>query len=162
MSAPPSKSSKPSESSTLDGVAVGGGGGEAAVARGGKCSGYGVVAGRGSSVAKREYCTLFSLVFLFLLVAFYFPVFLFLLLVASFPLFPSLILLLLLLERERRMVSLEAVRLKGQESVKSLPEHLQHLTALEELDLEGFCGLESLSKWLGNLYSLQSLFIGCR
>ncbi|XP_058206091.1 putative disease resistance protein RGA3 [Rhododendron vialii] len=58
------------------------------------------------------------------------------------------------------LVSLESLRLIGWESVKSLPEHLQHLTALKALRLEDFRGLESLpeAEVMQRLTKLCSLY----
>ncbi|KAM7465586.1 hypothetical protein LguiB_013148 [Lonicera macranthoides] len=54
---------------------------------------------------------------------------------------------------------LKHVDLKGWPQIKSLPQQLQHLSALTFLRLHFFDGLESLPEWLGNLSSLQSLSI---
>ncbi|KAM7461037.1 hypothetical protein LguiA_029158 [Lonicera macranthoides] len=54
---------------------------------------------------------------------------------------------------------LQHLELKGWPEIKSLPEQLQHLSALRYLSLRSFDGLESLPEWLGNLSSLQSLSI---
>ncbi|GLT33391.1 hypothetical protein SLA2020_079870 [Shorea laevis] len=55
--------------------------------------------------------------------------------------------------------SLEPLTLCGRDEVKSLPDQLQHLTALKELTLEEFNKVEVLPNWLGNLTSLQELWI---
>ncbi|KAM7465053.1 hypothetical protein LguiB_012615 [Lonicera macranthoides] len=58
---------------------------------------------------------------------------------------------------------LQNVELRGWPEIKSLPEQLQHLSALTYLSLRSFDGLDALPEWLGNLSSLQSLYIGsCR
>ncbi|THF97889.1 hypothetical protein TEA_021899 [Camellia sinensis var. sinensis] len=54
-------------------------------------------------------------------------------------------------------ISLESLNLWGWEGVKYLPDQLQHLTALRELLIEHFNGLEALPEWLGRLSSLHSL-----
>ncbi|KAK9020164.1 hypothetical protein V6N11_054655 [Hibiscus sabdariffa] len=43
--------------------------------------------------------------------------------------------------------------------LKSLPQQLQYLSALEELTIEGFQGIEALPDWLGSLSSLKHLQI---
>uniref|UniRef100_A0A9I9DPY0 Disease resistance protein RGA3 n=1 Tax=Cucumis melo TaxID=3656 RepID=A0A9I9DPY0_CUCME len=48
-------------------------------------------------------------------------------------------------------------------SVKQIPQQLQHLTSLEFLSIENFGGIEALPEWLGNLVCLQTLcFLCCR
>ncbi|KAF5942183.1 hypothetical protein HYC85_019825 [Camellia sinensis] len=47
--------------------------------------------------------------------------------------------------------------MSGLVRVKYLPDQLQHLTALRELTIEGFGGLEALLEWLGNISSFRSL-----
>ncbi|GLT40151.1 hypothetical protein SLA2020_143060 [Shorea laevis] len=57
--------------------------------------------------------------------------------------------------------SLEDLTLEGWEKLTHLPQ-IQHLTALKELTLSGFTGMESLPDWFNNLSSLQQLGIwGC-
>ncbi|KAK8511432.1 hypothetical protein V6N12_038036 [Hibiscus sabdariffa] len=60
--------------------------------------------------------------------------------------------------------SLKQLRLNGWETLQcSLPHQLQHLTALEQLEIEYFYGLKVLPEWLGNLSSLRILkFIFCK
>ncbi|KAI8537498.1 hypothetical protein RHMOL_Rhmol09G0028000 [Rhododendron molle] len=53
-------------------------------------------------------------------------------------------------------IPLEGLYLSGF-GIKSLPDQLQHLTALKRLDIRRFNELEALPEWLGNLSSLQSL-----
>ncbi|GKV02253.1 hypothetical protein SLEP1_g14710 [Rubroshorea leprosula] len=55
--------------------------------------------------------------------------------------------------------SLEKLELVGWDKLKSLPDQLQHLTALKELKIDSFTGVEALPEWLGNLSSLTSLSI---
>ncbi|GLT33397.1 hypothetical protein SLA2020_079920 [Shorea laevis] len=55
--------------------------------------------------------------------------------------------------------SLESLILGGWDKVKSLPDQLQHLTALKELTLSNFNGVEAFPEGLGNLTSLQRLHI---
>ncbi|GLU14911.1 hypothetical protein SLE2022_314520 [Rubroshorea leprosula] len=55
--------------------------------------------------------------------------------------------------------SLENLGLAGWDKLKSLPDQLQHLTALKELRIFSFTGVEALPEWLGNLSSLTSLSI---
>jgi hypothetical protein len=54
---------------------------------------------------------------------------------------------------------LESLKLGGLSELKSLPDQIQHLTALKSLILCFLDGLESLPDWLGNLISLQTLDI---
>ncbi|KAK8619045.1 hypothetical protein V6N13_133014 [Hibiscus sabdariffa] len=60
--------------------------------------------------------------------------------------------------------SLKQLRLNGWETLQcSLPHQLQHLTRLEQLEIEYFYGLKVLPEWLGNLSSLRILkFIFCK
>ncbi|KAK8619083.1 hypothetical protein V6N13_133050 [Hibiscus sabdariffa] len=54
--------------------------------------------------------------------------------------------------------SLKRLKLIGWETLQcSLPHQLQHLTALEHLEIWGFGGLNALPEWLGNLSSLRIL-----
>ncbi|KAK8992968.1 hypothetical protein V6N11_049027 [Hibiscus sabdariffa] len=55
--------------------------------------------------------------------------------------------------------SLKLLTLFGWDKPCSLPHQLQHLTALEELDIESFSGLKALPEWLGNLSSLRILWL---
>jgi Leucine-rich repeat (LRR) protein len=62
--------------------------------------------------------------------------------------------------------SLKSLWIYGWDKLKSVPHRLQHLTALERLEIRDFNGEEfeeALPEWLGNLSSLQSLHIvGCK
>ncbi|KAL4290190.1 hypothetical protein GQ457_14G004730 [Hibiscus cannabinus] len=59
--------------------------------------------------------------------------------------------------------SLKELRLNGWDKPYSLPHQLQHLTALEHLEIRDFDGLNALPEWLGNLSSLRVLcFRGCK
>ncbi|KAA3456455.1 disease resistance protein RGA2-like [Gossypium australe] len=53
--------------------------------------------------------------------------------------------------------SLLVLKLIGWEKLKSLPHQLQFFTALEELTIEGFQGIEAFPEWLGKLSSLKRL-----
>ncbi|TYI34601.1 hypothetical protein ES332_A03G019500v1 [Gossypium tomentosum] len=53
--------------------------------------------------------------------------------------------------------SLLVLKLIGWEKLKSLPHQLQFFTALEELTMEGFQGIEAFPEWLGKLSSLKRL-----
>ncbi|KAL1109567.1 hypothetical protein V6Z11_D03G186100 [Gossypium hirsutum] len=55
--------------------------------------------------------------------------------------------------------SLLVLKLTGWEKLKSLPHQLQFFTALEELTIEGFEGVEAFPEWLGNLSSLKRLYL---
>ncbi|GLT63808.1 hypothetical protein SLA2020_363420, partial [Shorea laevis] len=55
--------------------------------------------------------------------------------------------------------SLESLILRGWDKVKSLPDQLQHLTALKELTLSNFNGVDAFPEGLGKLTSLQRLHI---
>ncbi|GLT55752.1 hypothetical protein SLA2020_288450 [Shorea laevis] len=55
--------------------------------------------------------------------------------------------------------SLVKLELVGWDKLKSLPDQLQHLTALKKLKMVSFTGVEALPEWLGNLSSLTSLSI---
>ncbi|XP_021688692.1 putative disease resistance protein RGA3 [Hevea brasiliensis] len=59
--------------------------------------------------------------------------------------------------------SLESLTIYGdcKDRIKSLPDQLQRLTALNSLSIWYFYGLEAFPEWLGNLSSLQILEIGC-
>ncbi|XVF65842.1 hypothetical protein PTKIN_Ptkin09bG0283300 [Pterospermum kingtungense] len=57
--------------------------------------------------------------------------------------------------------SLEELKLYGWEKLSSLPDQLQHLTALKELTIGKFRGVKALPEWLGNLSSLEYLEINC-
>ncbi|TYH81794.1 hypothetical protein ES332_D02G010300v1 [Gossypium tomentosum] len=54
---------------------------------------------------------------------------------------------------------LQELRLLGWEKLRSLPYQLLHLTALEELEIQRFHGIEALPDWLGNLSYLKFLRI---
>ncbi|XP_052484271.1 putative disease resistance protein At4g19050 [Gossypium raimondii] len=54
---------------------------------------------------------------------------------------------------------LQELRLLGWEKLRSLPYQLLHLTALEELEIQRFHGIEALPDWLGNLSYLKCLRI---
>ncbi|XP_027117892.1 putative disease resistance protein RGA3 [Coffea arabica] len=56
----------------------------------------------------------------------------------------------------QQLSSLVSLFLEGQHHWNSLPEELQHLTALKEMTLYDF-GIEVLPDWIGNLSSIQSL-----
>ncbi|MFQ6625042.1 hypothetical protein Gotur_003579, partial [Gossypium turneri] len=56
--------------------------------------------------------------------------------------------------------SLLVLKLTGWEKLRSLPHQLQFFTALEELRIERFQGVEAFPEWLGNLSSLKRLSIG--
>ncbi|KAL3641619.1 hypothetical protein CASFOL_012434 [Castilleja foliolosa] len=55
-------------------------------------------------------------------------------------------------------ISLRHLVLTGMEHWECLPDQLQHLTSLEELDLRDF-GIEALPEWFGNLESLTVLIL---
>jgi Leucine-rich repeat (LRR) protein len=58
--------------------------------------------------------------------------------------------------------SLKSLTIHGWDKLKSVPHQLQHLTALEELEIFNFNGEEfeeALPEWLANLSSLQFLVI---
>ncbi|XVE80892.1 hypothetical protein DITRI_Ditri15bG0017500 [Diplodiscus trichospermus] len=55
--------------------------------------------------------------------------------------------------------SLEELKLNGWQKISSLPDQLQHLTALNKLSILYFHGVKALPEWLGSLSSLQSLRI---
>ncbi|TYI31362.1 hypothetical protein ES332_A05G446300v1 [Gossypium tomentosum] len=55
--------------------------------------------------------------------------------------------------------SLRVLKLIGWEKLQSLPPQLQFLTALEDLTIRKFQGIEALPEWLGNLSSLWCLRI---
>ncbi|KAH1038126.1 hypothetical protein J1N35_039869 [Gossypium stocksii] len=55
--------------------------------------------------------------------------------------------------------SLQVVELIGWKKLQSLPPQLQFLTALEDLTIQEFQGIEALPEWLGNLSSLWRLRI---
>ncbi|CAL5348118.1 unnamed protein product [Camellia sinensis] len=61
--------------------------------------------------------------------------------------------------QQRFFVSLKSLTLYGWSKLTSLPDQLQHLTALIDLSIWEFDGLESLPDWLGNLSSLQALHL---
>ncbi|KAL3641607.1 hypothetical protein CASFOL_012422 [Castilleja foliolosa] len=53
-------------------------------------------------------------------------------------------------------ISLRRLTLTGMKDWDCLPDQLQHLTSLEELELRRF-GIEALPEWIGNLESLKEL-----
>ncbi|XVE80873.1 hypothetical protein DITRI_Ditri15bG0016000 [Diplodiscus trichospermus] len=55
--------------------------------------------------------------------------------------------------------SLEELTLKGRGKLSSLPDQLQHLTALKRLMIWSFSGVKALPEWLGDLSSLRVLHI---
>ncbi|TYH00790.1 hypothetical protein ES288_A09G006300v1 [Gossypium darwinii] len=55
--------------------------------------------------------------------------------------------------------SLRVLELTGWEKLKSLPPQLQFLSALEELTILEFQGIEAFPEWLGNLSSLRHLYL---
>ncbi|KAK9997565.1 hypothetical protein SO802_022251 [Lithocarpus litseifolius] len=59
----------------------------------------------------------------------------------------------------RLHVSLENLYLYGWAKLNSLPEELQHFTALTALWILEFHGIGALPEWLGNLSSLQELYL---
>ena len=56
-------------------------------------------------------------------------------------------------------VSLERLYLYGWAKLNSLPDELQHFTALTALWILEFHGIGALPEWLGNLSSLQELYL---
>ncbi|GLT32413.1 hypothetical protein SLA2020_070830 [Shorea laevis] len=56
-------------------------------------------------------------------------------------------------------ISIETLFLKGWDKIKSLPHQLQHFTALKQLTILNFNGVEAFPEWLGDLSSLVSLSI---
>uniref|UniRef100_A0A5B7BJU5 Putative disease resistance protein RGA3 n=1 Tax=Davidia involucrata TaxID=16924 RepID=A0A5B7BJU5_DAVIN len=56
-------------------------------------------------------------------------------------------------------VSLRYLTIGGWPHFDTLPEQLQHFTALEDMLLFGF-GVEALPEWFGNLSSLERLYLG--
>ncbi|TYI91666.1 hypothetical protein E1A91_D02G009200v1 [Gossypium mustelinum] len=60
---------------------------------------------------------------------------------------------------QRLSASLKELRLLGWAKLSSLPYQLHHLTALEELEIQRFHGIEALPDWLGNLSSIKRLGI---
>ncbi|GLT55753.1 hypothetical protein SLA2020_288460 [Shorea laevis] len=55
--------------------------------------------------------------------------------------------------------SLKLLSLDGWDKLKSLPHQLRHLTALQHLIISQFNGVEALPEWLGDLSSLERLWI---
>uniref|UniRef100_A0A7N2LT72 Uncharacterized protein n=1 Tax=Quercus lobata TaxID=97700 RepID=A0A7N2LT72_QUELO len=53
--------------------------------------------------------------------------------------------------------SLKKLRLHGRPTLNSLPNEIQLFTALEELQIQNFNGMEALPDWFGYLSSLQKL-----
>ncbi|TYI91669.1 hypothetical protein E1A91_D02G009500v1 [Gossypium mustelinum] len=60
---------------------------------------------------------------------------------------------------QRLSASLKELRLRGWAKLSYLPYQLQDLTALEELEIQRFHGIEALPDWLGNLSSIKRLGI---
>ena len=56
-------------------------------------------------------------------------------------------------------ISLEKVELYGWPKLNHLPDEIQHFTGLKYLEIYEFDGMEALSDWLGNLSSLQKLYL---
>ncbi|XP_048423555.1 putative disease resistance protein RGA3 [Pyrus x bretschneideri] len=54
---------------------------------------------------------------------------------------------------------LESLKLRGWPKLRSLPEQVQHLTSVRDLQIIKFDGMEALPEWLGNLAALQFLRI---
>ncbi|XP_071904978.1 putative disease resistance protein RGA4 [Coffea arabica] len=57
------------------------------------------------------------------------------------------------------LVSLETLRLRGWPKITSLPDQIQHLSALRRLEIWEFKGLEVLPEWMGSLRNLRELLI---
>nr|XP_023929397.1 putative disease resistance protein At3g14460 [Quercus suber] len=55
--------------------------------------------------------------------------------------------------------SLEKLNLYGWAKLNSLPDEIQHFTALTYLHISSFDGMKALPEWLGNLSSLQTLLL---
>ena len=55
--------------------------------------------------------------------------------------------------------SLQILQLYGWAKLNSLPDEIQCFTALTRLDITEFDGMEALPEWLGNLSSLQFLYL---
>ncbi|XP_050256547.1 putative disease resistance protein RGA4 isoform X2 [Quercus robur] len=55
--------------------------------------------------------------------------------------------------------SLQILQLYGWTKLNSLPDEIQCFTALTRLDISEFDGMEALPEWLGNLSSLQFLYL---
>ncbi|KAL3509232.1 hypothetical protein ACH5RR_028633 [Cinchona calisaya] len=58
---------------------------------------------------------------------------------------------------KQHFISLEYLKLIGWPKIKSLPEQIQHLSALSSLSIREFDGLGALPEWLGNLRNLERL-----
>ncbi|XVF65844.1 hypothetical protein PTKIN_Ptkin09bG0283500 [Pterospermum kingtungense] len=56
--------------------------------------------------------------------------------------------------------SLEDLKLYGWKKLSSLPQQLQHLTALEELSIHYFSGVKALPEWFRNFSNLKKLGLG--
>ncbi|GKV02272.1 hypothetical protein SLEP1_g14729 [Rubroshorea leprosula] len=56
-------------------------------------------------------------------------------------------------------ISIESISLTGWDKLKSLPHQLQHFTALKELRIQNFNGVEAFPDWLRGLSSLNALSI---
>ncbi|KAK9997675.1 hypothetical protein SO802_022361 [Lithocarpus litseifolius] len=57
------------------------------------------------------------------------------------------------------LISLKKVELYGWPKLNHLPDEIQHFTGLKYLEIYEFDGMEALSDWLGNLSSLQKLYL---
>ncbi|KAK7816014.1 putative disease resistance rpp13-like protein 1 [Quercus suber] len=55
--------------------------------------------------------------------------------------------------------SLQILQLYGWAKLNSLPDEIQCFTALTRLDISEFDGMEALPEWLGNISSLQYLYL---
>ncbi|KAL0304782.1 UNVERIFIED_CONTAM: putative disease resistance protein RGA3 [Sesamum angustifolium] len=58
----------------------------------------------------------------------------------------------------QQLHSLEVLQLYGWPQFESLPDDIQHLTTLREFRIDNF-GMEALPEWIGNLASLQWLWV---
>ncbi|KAK9276735.1 hypothetical protein L1049_006271 [Liquidambar formosana] len=58
-----------------------------------------------------------------------------------------------------QLQQLRELRLYGRPKLKSLPDQLQHLTALTYLSINDFHGVKAVPEWLGNLSFLNQLHI---
>ncbi|KAK4566336.1 hypothetical protein RGQ29_002545 [Quercus rubra] len=55
--------------------------------------------------------------------------------------------------------SLYCLCLYGWTQLNSIPDEIQHFTAIDELSIREFDGMETLPEWLGNISSLQCLLL---